>query len=58
MKAFDLIVIGSGPGGQRGAITAAKCGKRVALVEKEAVFGGACIHTGTLPSKSTQGKYL
>jgi len=40
------------PGGQRGAITAAKCGKRVALVEKEAVFGGACIHTGTLPSKA------
>ncbi len=52
MKVFDLIVIGSGPAGQRGAITAAKCGKRVALIEKETVFGGACIHTGTLPSKA------
>ncbi len=52
MKPFDLIVIGSGPGGQRGAITAAKSGKHVALVEKENVFGGACIHTGTLPSKA------
>jgi NAD(P) transhydrogenase len=52
MKAFDLIVIGSGPAGQRGAIQAAKHGKRVALIEKEAVFGGACIHTGTLPSKA------
>lgn len=49
---YDLIVIGSGPAGQRGAITAAKCGKKVALIEKESVFGGACIHTGTLPSKS------
>jgi NAD(P) transhydrogenase len=52
MKPFDLIVIGSGPAGQRGAIQAAKFGKRVALVEKENVFGGACIHTGTLPSKA------
>ncbi|MDZ4677497.1 MAG: Si-specific NAD(P)(+) transhydrogenase [Oligoflexia bacterium] len=52
MKSFDLIVIGSGPAGQRGAIQAAKFGKRVALIEKETVFGGACIHTGTLPSKA------
>lgn len=52
MKSFDLIVIGSGPAGQRAAIQAAKFGKRVALIEKEPVFGGACIHTGTLPSKA------
>ncbi|MCC6277942.1 MAG: Si-specific NAD(P)(+) transhydrogenase [Oligoflexia bacterium] len=52
MKSFDLIVIGSGPSGHKGAIQAAKFGKRVALIEKEKVFGGACIHTGTLPSKS------
>jgi NAD(P) transhydrogenase len=52
MKSFDLIVVGSGPAGQRGAIQAAKFGKRVALIEKEPVFGGACIHTGTLPSKA------
>src|SRR5690242_1025666 len=52
MKTFDMIVIGSGPGGQRAAIQAAKFGKRVALVEKDASFGGACIHTGTLPSKA------
>jgi NAD(P) transhydrogenase len=52
MKSYDLIVIGSGPAGQKGAIQAAKFGKRVALIEKEKVFGGACIHTGTLPSKA------
>lgn len=52
MKPFDLIVIGSGPAGQRGAIQASKYGKHVALIEKENVFGGACIHTGTLPSKA------
>lgn len=52
MKEFDLIVIGSGPGGQRAAIRSAKFGKRVALVESEPQFGGACIHTGTIPSKS------
>lgn len=49
---FDLIVIGSGPGGQRAALQAAKCGKKVALVEKISAVGGACTHTGTLPSKS------
>lgn len=52
MKAFDFIIIGSGPAGQRASIQAAKAGKRVALIEKEPVFGGACIHTGTLPSKA------
>jgi NAD(P) transhydrogenase len=49
---YDLIVIGSGPGGQRAAIQAAKLEKRVAIIEKKAVLGGACINTGTIPSKT------
>jgi NAD(P) transhydrogenase len=49
---YDLVCIGSGPAGQRGAIRAAKVGKRVALVERRRVVGGACIDTGTIPSKT------
>src|SRR6266436_357196 len=52
MQAFDLIVIGSGPAGQRAAIQGAKFGKRIALIEKREVLGGACINTGTIPSKT------
>jgi NAD(P) transhydrogenase len=52
MQCYDLIVIGSGPAGQRAAIQAAKSGKRVALVEKREVVGGVCINTGTIPSKT------
>ncbi len=52
MEKYDLIVIGSGPAGQRAAIQGAKLGKRVALIEKREVVGGACINTGTIPSKS------
>jgi NAD(P) transhydrogenase len=52
MQSFDLIVIGSGPAGQRAAIQGAKSGKRVAVVEKREVLGGACINTGTIPSKT------
>lgn len=52
MKTYDLIVIGSGPGGEKAAIKAAYYGKRVALVEKEARFGGAGYQTGTVPSKT------
>ncbi len=48
---FDLIVIGSGPGGQRAALQGAKFGKKVAIIERHEA-GGACIHYGTLPSKS------
>ena len=40
MQQYDLVVIGSGPGGQRAAIQAAKAGKRVAVVEKQSVVGG------------------
>ncbi|HEY9230727.1 MAG TPA: FAD-dependent oxidoreductase, partial [Blastocatellia bacterium] len=52
MQSYDLIVIGSGPAGQRAAIQAAKLGKRVALIERREVVGGACINTGTIPSKT------
>ncbi|MEX0693468.1 MAG: Si-specific NAD(P)(+) transhydrogenase [Rhodospirillales bacterium] len=49
---YDLFVIGSGPAGQRAAVQAAKLGKRVALAEKQAVIGGVCLNTGTIPSKT------
>src|SRR4051794_20567625 len=49
---LDLLVIGSGPGGQRAAIQAAKLGKRVAVAERRDRLGGVSIHTGTIPSKT------
>ncbi len=49
---YDLIVIGAGPAGQKAALQAAKLGRRVAVVEREKVVGGACVTTGTLPSKT------
>lgn len=49
---FDLIVIGSGPGGQKAAIAAAKLGRRAAVVERSPTVGGVCLHTGTIPSKT------
>jgi NAD(P) transhydrogenase len=49
---YDLICIGSGPAGQRGAVQAAKLGKRVAIIEKQRAVGGVCLHTGTIPSKT------
>ncbi len=58
MQRYDLIVIGSGPAGQRAAIQAAKSGKHVALVEKREVIGGACINTGTIPSKTLREAVL
>ena len=58
MQQYDLIVIGSGPSGQRAAIQAAKAGKHVALVEKREVIGGACINTGTIPSKTLREAVL
>jgi len=48
----DLVVIGSGPAGQRAAVQAAKLGKTVALVERRAMVGGVCVNTGTIPSKT------
>ena len=58
MATHDLIVIGSGPAGQRAAIQAAKAGKRVALLEKKEVVGGACVNTGTIPSKTIREAVL
>jgi NAD(P) transhydrogenase len=52
MLHYDVVVIGSGPAGESGAITAAFAGKKVALLEKEAVPGGAAANTGTIPSKA------
>src|SRR5436305_1169665 len=51
-KHFNLVVIGSGPAGEKGAAQAAYFGKSVALIEKEHVLGGAAANTGTLPSKT------
>jgi NAD(P) transhydrogenase len=51
-KEFDLVVIGSGPSGEKAAIEAASQHKRVALVERRSVQGGVCLHTGTIPSKT------
>ena len=58
MQPYELIVIGSGPGGQRAAIQAVKAGKRVALVEKQTAVGGVCINTGTIPSKTMREAVL
>ncbi|HUE41935.1 MAG TPA: Si-specific NAD(P)(+) transhydrogenase [Candidatus Sulfotelmatobacter sp.] len=58
MQPYELVVIGSGPGGQRAAINAVKAGKRVALVEKQSAVGGVCINTGTIPSKTMREAVL
>jgi NAD(P) transhydrogenase len=58
MSQYDLIVIGSGPAGQRAAIQGAKSGMKVALVERREVIGGVCINTGTIPSKTMREAVL
>ena len=50
--AYDLLVIGSGPAGQKAAIQAAKLGRRVAVIERGHMVGGVCVNTGTIPSKT------
>jgi NAD(P) transhydrogenase len=55
---FDLLIIGSGPAGQKAALNSAKLGKRVALIDREQSMGGACIHTGTIPSKAIREAIL
>ncbi len=55
---YDLIVIGSGPAGEKGAAQAAYFGKGVALIEREPVPGGACVNTGTIPSKTLRESAL
>ena len=58
MRTYDLIVIGSGPAGQRAAIQAAKCHRRVVVVEQREIVGGTCINTGTIPSKTMREAVL
>src|SRR5229473_5212341 len=58
MQPYDLIVIGSGPGGQRAAIQGAKAGKRVAIIEKQSAIGGVSVNTGTIPSKTMREAVL
>ena len=58
MQNFDMLVIGSGPGGQRAAIQAAKLGRRVAIVEQQEILGGVTAHTGTIPSKTLREAVL
>lgn len=55
---FDLLVIGTGPAGQKAAVQAAKLGKRVGIVEKKEAVGGVCLHTGTIPSKALREAVL
>ncbi len=58
MKEYDLVVIGSGPAGQRAAVQAAKLGKSVAIVERNFQVGGVSVHTGTIPSKTIREAVL
>jgi hypothetical protein len=57
-RKYDLVVIGSGPSGQRAAVAASKLKKRVAIVESRSVVGGVCINTGTIPSKTMREAVL
>ncbi|ACV81572.1 Si-specific NAD(P)(+) transhydrogenase [Nakamurella multipartita] len=58
MDSYDMIVIGSGPAGQKAAIAAAKLGRRAAIVERKDMVGGVCINTGTIPSKTLREAVL
>jgi NAD(P) transhydrogenase len=58
MYDYDLLVLGSGPGGQKAAIAAAKLDRRVAVVERRNMVGGVCINTGTIPSKTLREAVL
>jgi NAD(P) transhydrogenase len=55
---YDLVVIGSGPAGQKGAICAAKLRKKVAIIDRKMTIGGVCVHTGTIPSKTLREAIL
>ncbi len=55
---YDLIVIGSGPAGQKAAVAAAKAGRRVLVVERGGEVGGVCVHSGTIPSKALREAVL
>jgi NAD(P) transhydrogenase len=55
---YDLVVIGSGPAGQKAAICAAKFHKKVAIIDHKKTIGGVCVHTGTIPSKTLREAVL
>lgn len=55
---FDVVVIGSGPAGQKSSVQAAKAGQSVAIIERDNLFGGACVHRGTIPSKTLRENAL
>ena len=55
---YDLVIVGSGPSGQRAAVAASKLKKRVAIIESRAVVGGVCVNTGTIPSKTMREAVL
>lgn len=58
MAYYDLLVIGTGPAGQKAAVQAAKLGKKVGIIERKEVVGGVCTNTGTIPSKSLREAVL
>src|SRR5215470_11503355 len=58
MYDFDVLVIGSGPSGQKAAIATAKLGRQVAIVERKDMIGGVCLNTGTIPSKTLREAVL
>ena len=58
MRDYDILVIGSGPGGQKAAIAAAKLGKRAAVIDRPDTLGGVSLHTGTVPSKTLREAVL
>ena len=57
-RSYDLVIIGSGPAGQKAALNAAKLGRRAALIDRTDSVGGVCIHTGTIPSKAMREAVL
>ena len=58
MRKVDVVIIGSGPAGQKAAVQAAKAGKSVAIIERDQWLGGACVHRGTIPSKTLRENAL
>src|SRR5574342_70439 len=58
MAHYDLLVIGTGPAGQKAAVQAAKLNKTVGIIERKEVIGGVCTNTGTIPSKSLREAVL
>lgn len=58
LQKYDLVVIGSGPAGQKAAVCAAKMRKRVAIIDRGRLIGGVCVHTGTIPSKTLREAIL